>query len=208
MTAKEVKQLSEQTIATLGLKAKGSLPMIEDFSSLQFQNPKEIARRIIVLSYIVPISFNVKRSLLRSTLKTYKLDPFLSQKERKLLNKWFLSRQDRIDASWVTESIEVLGWSIGLWDSINPLERCDEDKQAKTLPVKRDPTEFIEGAKLIDKIELYKQADLIYRLHAIAKRKTFGKLKGNTADVYSERHKAINWIINTNMPWDDVVVDT
>ncbi|HEY0741548.1 MAG TPA: DUF4272 domain-containing protein [Chryseosolibacter sp.] len=208
VTALELKSLSEDSIKKLGIKLKIDLPEIEPLSSLSFQEPKDIARRMMVLSYIVPISFNVKRKLLKESLKAFDLQQFLSPKERRLFSKWFLSNQDKINASWVTESIEVLGWSIGLWNKIDPLKRCDEDKQAQALPVKRDPSEFINSAKLIDKVELYKEADLIYRLHWVSKRKKIGQLNDHSEGVYSERHKAINWIINKGTSWDDVSIDT
>lgn len=208
MTAKEVKELSERRIEKLGLTVNKNLPTIEKFTKLKFQNGQDIARRILVLTHLIQISFNIKRTKLKNSLREYQLEGFVSGNEKKILTKWFLTKQDRIDASWLSESIEVLGWTIGLWNTIDPLKPCDEDKQILALPLKKNPIEFINSAQLIDKVEIYKEADFIYRLHWTAKRQTFGELKTHHNDIYSERHKAINWIIEKGTEWDDITTDT
>jgi hypothetical protein len=208
INSKDIKKLSEDKLKKLKVPVNVNLPPLEDFSKLNWRPAKEIAARIVVLSYIVGIGHHAKRKLLNEHLKTFNLDQFLSPAEHRLLNKWILKKQDQVNAIWASEAIEILGWSIGLWDEFEHLKFCDEDRQISLIPIRKDPAAFIASANLIEKETIYQEADLIFRLHWLSKREDFGKFKTNTRDVYHERHRAINWIIDNTQNWDDVNNDT
>ena len=184
------------------------LPEIEPIDELDYRNAKEIAERILVLGYIYALTFDVEIQVIKEELVFYNLNKALSDYEKKLLSKSFLSKQEKADISWLPEAIEVLGWAIGLWTNILFMEQCDEDRQADNIPIKQDPDGFYRKAKLISKVEIYKMADLMYRMHWIAKRREIGNLGTYSNDVYMERHKAINWIIGINNNWDEIQTDT
>lgn len=95
-----------------------------------------------------------------------------------------------------------------MWEEVNPLEQCNEDRQAEVIALKQDPTDFINRARLITPENIHQQADLNFRLHWIAKRGSIGKIGAYSNEVYTERHKAINWIIGTAAGWDDISIDT
>jgi len=208
MTPTEVKKSSEARISQLGLTANVNLSALEPMDHFSFRNPQDIAKRIQVLAYLYVISFGVKKKQIKPYLTQYNLLDALSKDERKMLKKMFLTKQDKINVLWFAEAIEILGWTIGLWSEVKELDFCNEDRQADKVPQRKDPTDFIENAKLIDRFEIYQMADLIYRLHWNAKRKIIGNLGDNSNDVYSERHKAINWVLGTDENWDEVQADT
>ena len=203
-----MKSKSEAIIEGLGLKPNKNLPDIDRFDESKLREGSEIARRILVLGYLYAISFDVKRKVIKSDLKKHGLYSYLSKDEQKLLSKFFLTKQDKINIDWVPESVEILGWAIGLWKDVPILKQCDEDRQADIIPIRKNPDDFIQTAKLISAVEIYSQADLIYRIHWIAKRDAIGELGIHSNDIYLERHKAINWIINNEINWDDVQTDT
>lgn len=208
MTSQEIKELSEKKIRELNLNISTHLPQPDSFSSLEFRTAQEIATRIIILTYIVGVGHNAKRKVIREYLRKYNLYQSLSNAENSLLHKWILRKQDKIDSMWASESIEILGWSIGLWNEFDYLTLCNEDRQIEHLPMRKDPFDFISKAKLIDTRRIYIESDLLSRLHWISKRQTFGTLGKNTRDVYSERCKAINWIVDNRQNWDEVNTDT
>ncbi len=160
------------------------------------------------MGYLYGISFKVKRSKIKEDLKRYGLYNDLSPQEKKVLNSLFLSKQARTDVDWLTEGIEVLGWAIGLWDEFSPLEQCNEDRQADVVALKQDPSDFINNTRLIEVEKILQQADLIYRLHWVAKRAKVGRLGEYSNDIYTERHKAINWVIGIEECWDEIRTDT
>jgi hypothetical protein len=203
-----MKSKSEAIIERLGLQPNKNLPEIEKIEELNFRNGSTIARRILVLGYLYAISFDVKRKVIKANLNKHGLISDLSKNEQKILSKFFLTKQDKINIDWVTENIEVLGWAIGLWNDIPILKKSNEERQADNIPIHQDPSDFINNAELISKEQIYSQADLIYRLHWIAKRDSIGELGKNSNDVYMERHKAINWIIDNEINWDNVPTDT
>ncbi len=140
-------------------------------------------------------------------MKSYNLLNHATLEEQKILKKWFLTRQDKTNLSWMVEAIEILGWTIGLWPEISEVHFANEDRQADAVPQKKDPTKFIQNAKRIDNNKIYQMADLTYRLHWTSKRENIGELGVNSSSVYKERHKAINWVLGVDS-WDEISADT
>lgn len=142
-------------------------------------------------------------------LKQNNLYDFLSNNEKHLLNKWFLTKQDRINVGWYSECIEVLGWTIGLWNEIEYLDVCNEDKLVdKTPNPNQNFQNFITNSKLIDKEKIYSEFDFIYRMHNIAKKEYIGKLNIQTESAYREKHRAILWVVGIENDWDNIITDT
>ena len=208
MNPEKLKLKSEKIILNLGLKPNLNLPEIENLNDLKFKTGEQVAKRILSLAYLYGISFNASRKSIQSKLKEYGLINELSNWENEILTKKTLTKQDKINIDWVTESIEVLGWAIGLWNEIPLLDECNENRQADSIIINENPSKFISTSKLIPINEIQEQADLIYRLHWIAKRTEIGRIGKHSNDVYIERHKAINWIIGIGKDWDTINTDT
>ncbi|MDO3695650.1 DUF4272 domain-containing protein [Wenyingzhuangia sp. chi5] len=208
MNPEKLKIKSEKRIQSLGLEPNLNLPEIENLNDLKFKTGEQIAKRILSLAYLYGISFNASRKSIQNKLKEYGLIDELSNWENKILTKKTLTKQDKVNIDWVTESIEVLGWAIGLWSEIPLLNECNEDRQADNVPLNENPVKFITTAEIIPLNEIQEQADIIYRLHWIAKRTEIGKIGKHSNDVYMERHKAINWIIGLSKDWDTINTDT
>src|SRR5690554_4011017 len=122
-----IKLESEKIIQKFGLVGNPHLPTIEPLNELEFRTAKQIAERILVLSYIYALTFDVEIQDIKEKLIFYKLNDALSENEKKLLFKSSLTKQEKADISWLPEAIEVLGWAIGLWINIPFTEQCDED---------------------------------------------------------------------------------
>lgn len=206
----EIKERSEMRIKKYAsLKINNNLPLPNKFDEKGFRDAQEIAQRISILSLLIGLLHKQPRKRIKKLLKKNNLLESLSTNEKKLFNKLWLTRQDKIDIGWFSEAIEILGWTIGLWKNIEILDICDEDKQVENTPHPHDDyNHFIDQAKLIKKTLIYSEADFIYRMYWIAKRQTIGKLKNNSRSAYKERLKAIHWVINKNSNWDEVSIDT
>ena len=209
MNAEELKELSEDKILKLNLKPNKNMPINFELSELKFKSAEEIGKRILVLIILIGVLYNQKRSKLKKLIEQHNLNSSLSKNEKDILNKWFLTKQDKINIGWYSESIEVLGWSIGLWDKIEYIDVCDEYRQAENTPdINKSTISFFEKIKLIDKNRIYEEFDFIYRMHGIAKKQNIGKLDNNTESTYREKHKAIIWLAGIEEDWDNINTDT
>jgi len=203
----EIKQNSEKTIQDLGFKPNRNLPYSDDISGLSFQSAQNIAKRFIILSYLKDFSTKNRKEIY-SILEKHDLINYLSQKESRTLKARIISDGLINDYKWVGESMEVLGWTLGLWPDLPLYGFCNEKKIKDAVPSEENISQFIQDAHLIDREEIYQYSDLIYRLHWTSKRNEIGMLKGLSRDVYMEHHKAINWVIGIESNWDEVPIDT
>lgn len=208
----QVKETSEARIEKIqngSLQINKKLPLPNKFNERNFRDAQEVARRILILALLIGLLHKQSRLKIKKLLKKNNLTKYLSPNEKKLFTKLWISRQDKIDIDWYSECIEILGWTIGLWQNIETLDICDEDKQVDNIPNPHDDySQFVDKAKLIDKGLIYSEADFIYRMYYIAKRQSIGNLKNNSKSAYRERLRAIDWVVNKKTNWDEVSTDT
>jgi len=168
----------------------------------------DVARRALVLNALIGRAYGADRALLDGYLRKNDLGDAVTPTERALLAKDRLARQERIDATWLVECVQVLAWGLGLVD-LDHFRRCDDDL-ASNFPAPRDSARaFVAGARLRPFEEIHRQCDLLYCLHwAVTEarlRDRKGKLDGS---VIRERHRAINWLAGVESRWDEVSTDT
>ena len=116
-------------------------------------------------------------------------------------------KQD-INATWLSECLCVLLWSIGyLVDIPEDSEKFDPADHFDIIPGYSDVTveQFINGAMRRPVDELYEMAKDIQWAHGLARSKGHDQV----TEILQERHLAINWVIGyCGLPWHLVTTDT
>ncbi len=184
------------------------LPVLEGRNELQPQDAEAVARRCVILSYVIGVAYGADVPKLREFLLTTGLIGYASAKEKDLLGRTNHTDQEKTDASWSAECVQSLAWCIGLVE-LDPFRGCDEDLASHFPKPFVDPAEFIAGATLRPFDEIYLQADLHYRLHWAARN---SRLNGTRCPVdeglIMERRKGLDWTIGVEADWDEVPLDT
>jgi len=194
---------SEKFIRKHGLDAPPHLPFLDDPDDLNPPHSEQVARRFLVLAYLIAISFDIEGEEISSYLKSFELWNDLTVKEKALLQKPAFSEEDKSNASWLTECTEVLGWALGMTE-IDHFSEAKED-YLDQIPVRSDPQEFIKESRLRAFREIYMQADLIYRLYWIASdASSKGRQCPMNAELLYERCRAVNWLVGKNDSWDQI----
>jgi len=203
-----IKQKSQEYLRQHNIPINEHLPCIEPASAISPQNPQDIARRAVVLSYVVGIGFGQSGSRLRKALEEFDLYQFASAEERRLFIATQHTEQQKTDALWLVECVQALGWCLQLI-GLDPFLRCDDDL-ASNLPAPfADPSRFIASAKLHPLPELRQQADLHYRLHwAAVECRLRGISSAIDESIIRQRRKALDWVIGVEPDWDLVRLDT
>jgi hypothetical protein len=130
---------------------------------------------------------------------------YTSAHERDLISRDEHTEQEKIDAQWLEECMQSFAWCLGL-APLEPLKYCNEDLSSKFPAPFADPTDFIRSATLRPFDDIYRQADLHYRLHWAARHSDsdFPVSEG----LLRERRRALDWVIGVEADWDEVPSDT
>ena len=167
-----------------------------------------------MLAALVQLYFGAPRDHLATWLKENRLDGEVTAHESELLETDFseLPQQSQIDVYWFIEAIWALAWVGGLHPSLS-LNTPVEDSLASMLPsVERmEPAdEFVRSFALRSESETFEALDYFYRAHWFARN---AQLEGPESDlvdldIIMERRKALEWVCDSSLDWDDVPLDT
>ncbi len=204
----KVKADSIATLRSWGVSVIEHLPQLEAEADLFPQSALDVARRCMIMSHVIGIGFGGDADELREAADGWCLMEYASAHERDMLSRTTHTEQERINATWTVECLQSFAWCLGI-AGLEPLKHCDDDLASKFPAPFTDPSEFIATAKLRPFEEIYRQADLHYRLHWAARN---ARLEGGQFPVTEgflwERRRALDWVIGVEADWDEVPSDT
>ena len=207
------KERTEGYLKSLGVPVNPHLPLVEGETAVRFREPKEVAKRAVVLYALVAVAHRADRERATSWLKREGLWESVSPKEKAFLESDDPPEQDRVEASWRAESLWTLLWALGKTERLDlPKEMCDTQLIQQIMPAPESScTEFINQAALRPPPEILDATDLIYRVHwAVVDARLNGRETpgGFHPGIVYERHYALNWLVWYADEWDDVATDT
>ena len=181
----------------------------------EIRDAKAIARRTLALFGTVGISLGAGRDEVSQWLRVSDLWDELSPMEIAYLSEATPTKKQRIDATWKSEGLIVLLWSLGKISRLPaPNEQCDTSIFQKLLPpyASISVADFISSAERRGDDDLLAMADELLDFHWQARD---AKINGRETpphldiEIIQERHHAINWVIGYDgLPWDEVTTDT
>ncbi len=208
MTPDAAKRQSHDFLSQFQLPINEALPLLESPAELSPQSSIDVARRASILTHIIGIGFGQPGSKLKQPLIDFALLQFASQSERNLLDAPTYTDQQKVNATWLVECMQAIGWCFNFVD-LDPFAGCDDNLASHFPPPFTDPADFIETASLRSFSEIYQQADLHYRLHWAARDCRLKQLPCRIKEgVIQERRKALDWVIGVDVNWDEIPMDT
>ena len=205
------KERSNTYLKEHNIKVNENLPCIADDTSVVARTKEEILDRALCLLVVSLKAEGLERSICEEIIEIYNLDSSFTPDEQRLLNIDSFAEQDKINALWKYESINVLLWSLGMQDSLG-LPSTYADPAGVSMLIKgKSKEELLASAKLRTSAEIFDQADLIYRLDwvCVDARVNSTTVVGIDSSVCYERHYSLNWLIRyMNQDWDSVSTDT
>ena len=208
MTPEFAKQRSHDLLAAHGIHINEALPLIEAPTELKPQSPASVARRAVIIGHIIGIGFGQPGSKLRAPLEQFGLLQYASANEGRLLSATNYTEQEKVDAAWLVECMQAIGWCFN-FVNLDPLNGCDDDLSSYFPAPFTDPSDFIATATLRPFPEIYQQSDLYYRLHwATRDNRLNGRESPVDYGVIRKRRKAIDWVVGVEANWDEMPMDT
>jgi hypothetical protein len=202
MKSEDAKRASERALRALGVPVNSNLPLIDKPSKLKPRSAEEVAARAWVLSHIAYLGYRNTTSKIRKLIEKAQLEQYVTPKEWDVLKRRRLSAAEKNRAGWMAEAVHGCAWALRAVDS-GPLDDCP-NTLAKIFEVDIDPWPRIKKAKLRAFEQLYRRADLNYRLHWAAR-----QLRLSQPEIAIElRRWSSDWIVGVPYAWDDVPLDT
>jgi hypothetical protein len=123
-----------------------------------------------------------------------------------------LTEQEKINIFWFNEDLWALMWAGNLINDL-PIDKCVEDRMVKLCPNLENgenDSKFRGEIEIKSKDELYKELDLYYRAHWYTEDGRINNYPtGNiSGDIIMERRKALEWINDNTLDWDNISMGT
>jgi hypothetical protein len=184
-------------------------------STDEVRSAEDVSWRALALFSAVGLALGAERPAVLAWLLKNDLRAKLAPSEAAFIDTPAPSRKQTIHASWLSERLIMLLWSLGLVDQLPPAdEQCDTIIFQKMLPpfASISVEEFVDAARLRPDAELIAMAEATLQLHWAARDARLNGVAPRSPvdiEVIQERHHAINWVIGYDgSPWDEVTTDT
>ena len=212
-SALERKFETQNYLEEIGIPYIEHLPTIEEEEETKIRTGDQIAKRILILTYLSYIGeVEEDKPSVVTFLKNEGLWDAASPGEKGLfLQSEDFEEQIKINLSWKSECILIMLWAIKKIEIIElPTEHVEVPDIIEYLPdFMANTSEFVNNAQTRTKSEFLDQSDLIYRLHWATRNNESATKDKLNSSVVMERHYAINWMTNyENLEWDEITTDT
>lgn len=212
MNPENVKKESEKTILGKGGKVLDWLPILERREKMRLND--ELINRALILNALINIYFEAPTHIIKSWIERHELTPSLSEYEKSLLNKKNidLTEQEKINIHGYIEALWALMWAGNLIDDL-PIDKCVEDYQVDLCPrleKGEDDSKFRNTIKIRTNEEIFKKLDLYFRAHwyttdGIINKYPTGEINDS---IILERRKALEWLMDSTLDWDNIPLNT
>ena len=203
----EVKSQSMARLESLGMSLEEDLPVMEVGEDDCAQLARDVARKAVVLTYLVGIGYGAKPVKIKKAFKDYTLWDFVSDEENALLKKSRFTEQEQINAQWLLEGVQACAWCLNLLE-MSPEESYADDLASHFPKLYTPPRDFIHHAELRTGAEIFAEADFYYRLHAAAREaREAGREFRISESLIVERRRVLDWVIGSEEDWDEVLND-
>lgn len=211
MEALELKEKTESLLLKEGVTVNEHLPKIEEISELSFASVGNIRKRAVALSYILARAFGAPIDMVQKSINEFQLENVFLPQEFEFINRTSPSKEDEQQYQLGVEALWELAWVLGLIPKVSHSSLCGNNLVHLIPKPGEDPSEFLASAQMRSHEAIHEEADLLYRIHWASREANLtGRPEptGVPEYVIEQRHKAINWVCNGEVPWNEVDTST
>lgn len=172
------------------------------------RDTKSIYTRAVVCAFFKSLSVYAKDPLLEArewAIET-ELIKYFSSDENRIIGEMKLSRIDEINLSWYSECLYMTLYVLGICRLLLPVDKeAKMEPFARRIPPNVGLDEFTKTIDILPSERIFVIRDKYYLLHWHLKKK---KVKDRTNSIIRERRRAIEWICDDSLDWDDISLDT
>jgi hypothetical protein len=211
MNPEAIKESNTKYLQEIGIEVIDWLPYLD---RTDFRRSNDVAKRSVILAAFFQLSLGAPNEFIESYLKSNDLYQNLTTLEKKQLSteieKW--PEQERIDLDWSIEAVWALQWVGGKHESLT-FNTYVEDSLSSMLPEfhkNESAQNYIESFILLSEEKIFTELDKFYRAHWFAKNNDLTNNKNDKVhtSIIMERRKALEWVCDKSLTWDDISLDT
>ncbi|RAJ19952.1 DUF4272 domain-containing protein [Pedobacter cryoconitis] len=204
-----IRQKTDIRLSENNLPKAENLPFLDNTN---IRSDREVSIRSMILFALKSISIYPEDM---QDIKEWLYEHFkesLSVYEKQSLSGSKLDEKSEIKFSWYQESLYVLLWCLSIVPHMSePDKEADLESYLELFPPEQTIESFFERCKLRSVDELQLELDYYYNLHWLSRHRA--ELKMTTVDnlnksVVLERRKALEWVVDEKLSWDDINLDT
>lgn len=211
ITAKDLKAETEATLKKRGYPVNPHLPQIEELAQLRIASSLDVRRRCLVLASVCGRAYGAKYDLVVPWIDNHGLREFCTEAEVELIDEKKPDEAQNAPFRPQPEALWEFAWVLKMIPALDHFKPCS-DKLVHMFPKPgEDPSAFLAATEIQDDEALYCEADSLYRIHwAVRDAALNGRKSPNGQGEYVTlyRLQAINWTMQSDIPWDEVDVST
>jgi hypothetical protein len=211
ITAKQLKADTETFLRACGYPINPHLPPIEELAALHLASSLDVRRRCLILASTCARAYGAKYDRVVPWIDVHELRKWCTQDEVALIDERSPTEFQKSPFRWLPESLWEFAWVLKMIPEIDHFTPCSEQLVHMFPKPGEDPTAFLSARDIQDSELLYREADRIYRIHwAVRDASLKGRKSptGQEACVTECRLRAINWVMQSDILWDEVDVST
>lgn len=211
ITAKERKAETEAFLQARGYPVNPFLPQREELSALRIASSLAVRRRCLILASVCGRAYGAPYELVQSWIQAHGLMPFCTKDELDLINERKPSDAQKAPFRLQPEALWEFAWVLRMIPTVDHFQPCSNRLVHMFPKPGEDPREFLAGTGMQNAEELHREADLLYRIHwAVSDAVLNGRKPPNGQSEYLTRYRfqAINWVIQSDVPWNEVDLST
>ena len=211
MTQLARKQTTENYLRNRGVPVNPHLPLTESPEELSIATPQQVAWRVCVLSGLVARSCGAPRELVMHFFKSDGLFEHMLASEAELACASSLTPEQTAGTKWQVEGLWELAWVLCLIPRPDHFQTCGNELVTLVPKPGARVGEFVARAQMRSPDELLTEVDMLYRLHWAVREASLQRQRiptGLPYNVTHERLRAINWVISSDVSWEDTDIST
>ena len=211
ITATDLKTETEAFLKERGYPVNTHLPQIEEFADLRTASSLDVRRRCLILASVCGRAYGAKYGLVVPWIDDHGLREFCTQDETELIDEKTPSESQKAPFRPQPEALWEFAWVLKMSPAVDHFTPCSEKLVHMFPKPGEDPSAFLGATDMQDEEALYREADRLYRMHwAVRDAALNGRKSPNGQGEYVTlyRLQAINWTMQSDIPWDEVDVST
>lgn len=211
------KKRIEKRLLKLDVPVNPNLPIVEDSKNMQMRASTELVKRMMILNVTAAYASdpdsknNISKEQVLSYLRDYELEDSVTKSEWEFLNKKKYTVSDRAPLTWRFEAVNILAWTLGLINSMSKVSKSCDVMQLMKVVTKRSIEDILVDVKIVSTKEFLDMLDFLYRyswasVQALLEKRNLSN--NENSEIIYQRLYTLNWIVNPDISWDDISVDS
>ena len=205
------KETTESYLRSRGVRVNPHLPFTESPEEVTVATSEKVARRACIISGLLSLAFGAPRDMVLRYFESGGLFEHATASEIDLVHASSLEQAQIERLEIQVEALWELAWVLCLIPRIDHFKYCGQHLITLVPKLDEPVSGFVDRARMRPLDDLLAEADMLYRLHWAVRDASLQQQSipnGLRFYVTNERLRAINWVLFSDVSWEDTDTST